>query len=94
MNIEAIERLASSVKVQVSAIKSLEKERARWVEPEAQWIAIGERRYWVVRKDGTVTAGLEGLQREAIKAHDLALFSARSELEGLLWKLNEERKSA
>ena len=94
MNIDAIERLASSIKVQVSTIKALEEERSKWVDPESHWIAIGENRYWVVRKDGTVTTGLEGLQREAIKAHDIALFSAKSVLEGLLWKLNEERKAA
>ena len=93
-NLKAIAELADKIKAQIKEIASLEKERDRWQKPEQVTFDIGETRYWVVRKDGTTQPLLQGVQREAIKAHDEALFHANSRLQTLLWKMRKQGGAA
>ena len=79
--------IASAIGEEAGVLASLEKERSEWVRPERNYFSVGRTRYYVVRKDGTVTPGLEGIQREALKLHDDQIFKSRSRLEGLRFKL-------
>lgn len=79
--------IASAIGEEAGVLASLEKERSEWIRPERNCVAVGRTRYYVVRKDGTVTPGLEGIQREALKLHDEQIFKSRSRLEGLRFKL-------
>ena len=79
--------IASAIGEEAGVLASLEKERSEWVRPERNCFSVGRTRYYVVRKDGTVTPGLEGIQREALKLHDDQIFKSRSRLEGLRFKL-------
>lgn len=84
---EQVVELASQIGDEASKLKSLEKARNRWTQPKGETFYIGGTNYWVVREDGTVTPGLEAIQREAIKLHDDQIFAAKSRIEGLRWKL-------
>ena len=79
--------IASAIGEEAGVLASLEKERSEWISPGRNWVSIGAKRYYVVGKDGTVTPGLEGIQREALKLHDDQIFKSRSRLEGLRFKL-------
>ena len=79
--------IARAIGEEAGVLASLEKERSEWVMPERNTFSVGRTRYYVVRKNGTVTPGLEGIQREALKLHDDQIFKSRSRLEGLRFKL-------
>lgn len=85
--IEKVADLAAQIKNQADEILALKKERESWVRPKSKAIHLGRIQHWVVRDDGTVTPGFEGIQREAIKMHDAAIFDATSRLEGLRYQL-------
>lgn len=82
-----ISDIASAIGEEAGVLASLEKERSEWVRPERNWVSVGAKRHYVVQKDGTVTPGFEGIQREALKLHDDQIFKSRSRLEGLRFKL-------
>ena len=79
--------IAKAIREEADVLASLEKSRSKWLLPECEIFDFGSKRYYVVRKDGTVTPGLEGIQREALKLHDDQIFKSRSRLEGLRFKL-------
>lgn len=89
MNLDKIARLADEIKEQVDTIKSIERGKAEWFKPEVKIVGIGPMTHYVVRKDGTVNPHLAGWQREAVKAHDDKIFSAKGKLEGLRYRLVE-----
>jgi len=68
-------------------LEGLEKSLADWKRPKGITFFVSPSHHYVVREDGTVTPGLEGVQREAIALHESQIFKAKSRLEGLRWKL-------
>ena len=68
-------------------ITHLENDRGAWTRPEYRTFDFGGRRYYLVRKDGTVTPGLEAFQAEALKAIDRQIANAHSRLEGARYAL-------
>jgi hypothetical protein len=86
---EKMADLADAIKRQVDLIRDLERERGEWLKPAEKRVKIGSTSYCVVSKDGTVDPRLVGWQREAIKAHDEAIFLAKGRLEGLRYRLIE-----
>lgn len=86
--------LSECITIVAKQIATLEKGRQEWMKPRYKTFYIGDTQYYVVREDGTVTPGLEGVQREAIKAHDNALILAKSRLEGLRYELAQLGKEA
>lgn len=68
-------------------IGHLQGEREAWAKPECRTFDFGGKRYYLVRKDGTVTPGLEAFQAEALKAIDRQIESAHSRLEGSRYAL-------
>lgn len=85
--------LAEQIREEGRKLESLESGRNRWMKPEAETFYIGSTSYWVVRKDGTVTPGLEAIQREAVKLHDAQIIAAKSRIEGLRFKLVQLAKN-
>lgn len=79
--------VASLIKAQADVLDRLESEKTKWTKPRTKTFHIGGVERWVVREDGTVTPGLEGVQQAAIKVHDEAIFEAKSRLEGLRYQL-------
>ena len=79
--------LAADIKKQADKISALEKSKAEWLKPENRTFALGSMNYYVVNKDGAAAPSLAALQREAIKAHDEAIFLAKGKLEGLRYQM-------
>lgn len=79
--------VASLITAQADVLDRLESEKANWINPTRKTFHVGGVQRWVVREDGTVTPGLEGVQQAAIKVHDEAIFDAKSRLEGLRYQL-------
>ena len=86
---EQMKRIAEQVINQCDVIGGLERSRQDWEKPETERVKIGGMYYQVVRKDGSVMPGLEGVQAEMLKVIDNQLFIARSKLEGLRYQLVE-----
>lgn len=84
---EEMRRIADQIIGQCDAIGGLENNRKNWVNPETERVKIGSTYYYVVRKDGSVMPGLEGIQAEMLKVIDDQLSKARSKLEGLRFQL-------
>ena len=85
--------LADQIREEARKLESLEKGRNRWTTPKAETFHVGSTNYWVVRENGTVTPGLEAIQREAVKLHDDQIFAAKSRIEGLRFKLVQLAKN-
>ncbi len=85
--IKKVAELAGSIKHHADLIESLEKSKDAWVQPERKMLNMGNIDHYVVRKDKTVNPVWAGVQREAIKAHDEAIFLAKGKLEGLRYQL-------
>lgn len=68
-------------------IKSLENQRAEWEKPEYKTFDFGSKRFYLVRKDGSVTPELEEFQKAALKAIDDRISEAYSRLEGARFKI-------
>lgn len=88
-----IVEIAQQIEREARALGSLEEDRAEWTKPDGRRYSIGEWRYPVVRKDGTVTPGLEGVQREALAVLDGMISAQRSKIEGLRFKLVQLAKN-
>lgn len=82
-----LKAVAEKISAQCDCIFSLEKGRQKWVSPENERVSFGQVFCYVVRKDGTVTPGLETVQAEMLKVFDNQLFKAKSKLEGLRFEL-------
>lgn len=82
-----IEELAWQIGSEARALRELQKERASWLTPGGKAFYVGNDSHYVVRKDGSVCPGLEGVQREAVKLHDERIIAANSRIEGLRFKL-------
>jgi len=91
--IKQVAELANYIQETASVITSLETERDNWLKPAFKTFSVGGTQYHVIRKDGTVTPGLEGVQSEAIKLHDHMIFKNKSKLEGLRFKLAQLGKT-
>lgn len=79
--------ITDQIAQEAHSLNSLEEDRAEWVGPEGRRLRAGPWNYHVVRKDGTVTPGLEGVQRETLKLLDGLIFVQKSKIEGLRFKL-------
>ena len=84
---EKIAAIAKEIAAEADHLDRLGKGRSEWVTPQREWVAVGADRYYVVGKDGKVTAGLEGMQREALKIHDIQIARSKGRIEGLRFKL-------
>lgn len=82
-----IEKIAEQIGQEARTLRHLEKDRASWVKPKGKSFQLGEYNYPVVRESGTITPGLEGIQREALKLLDGMILSQKSKIEGLRFKL-------
>ena len=78
--------IAAQIKEVADQISATEKSRNEWIRPSGATFWLGYHAH-VTREDGTTHPGLEGIKREAIKAYDEMIFSKKSELEGLRFKL-------
>ena len=85
---ETIIKLTDAIDSLARTLKGLEEERDTWVNPlrSASFRMLGTARR-VVRENGTITPGLEGVQREAVKLYDAEILSVESQIEGLRHKL-------
>ena len=85
---ETIIKLTDAIDSLARTLKNLEKERDSWVNPErsTSFRMLGKARK-VVRADGTITPGLEGVQRETVRLYDAEILSVKSQIEGLRYKL-------
>ena len=85
---ETIIKLTDAIDSLARTLKGLEEERDTWVNParSASFRMLGTARR-VVRADGTITPGLEGVQREAVRLYDAEILSVKSQIEGLRYKL-------
>ena len=89
---EQVVKLASEIAVEAERLAKLEKSRSEWVTPLREWVTIGDSRHYVVGKDGKVAAGLEGMQREALKIHDSQIALSKSRIEGIRFRLVQVAK--
>lgn len=89
---ERIAAIAKEIATEADRLAELEKSRSDWVTPQREWVAIGAGRHYVVGKDGKVAAGLEGMQREALKIHDSQIALSKGRIEGLRFKLVQAAK--
>lgn len=89
---ERIVTIAKEIQAEADRLVSLEKTRSEWVTPEREWLTIGPSRYYIVGKNGKVTSGLEGVQREMLKIHDAQIAQSKSRIEGLRFKLVQAAK--
>lgn len=78
--------IAGQINGVANEIGAIEKSRNEWIKPRGATFWMGYHMH-VTQEDGTTPAQLEGIKREAIKAHDELLFLKKSELEGLRFKL-------
>jgi hypothetical protein len=78
--------LAEEIQSTAREIANLEKSRNDWIRPKATTFWLGQHTY-VTREDGTTPKALQGVKREALKAFDDLIFTKKSELEGLRFKL-------
>ncbi len=85
--IKKVNELAGAIKHQADLIESLEKSRGEWLTPERKTLSMAGNSSYIVRKDKTVNPVWAGVQREAIKAHDEAIFLAKGKLEGLRYQI-------
>ena len=75
-------------------LKQLHDGRDLWVNPKRSGsFSVGGVNRKVVQPDGTITPGLEGVQREAVKLHDAEILSVESQIEGLRYKLTTVAKA-
>ncbi|MBU3577547.1 DUF4461 domain-containing protein [Polynucleobacter sp. UK-Kesae-W10] len=84
---EQMKNIAEQIISQCSALYRLEENRNDWVKPEGHSLMIGSNHYYAVRKDGSVTPGLEAVQAEMLKLIDNQIFKANSKLEGLRFQM-------
>lgn len=89
---ERIATIAKEIAAEADRLAKLEKSRSEWVTPLREWVTIGDSRHYIVGKDGKVAAGLEGMQREALKIHDSQIALSKSRIEGLRFKLVQVAK--
>lgn len=82
-----ISSIADKIQSAAKEIISLKKGRARWTQPEHEYICLGGSNTYVTSKDGTTPPHLEGIKRETLKAFDEAIFAKQGQLEGLRFKL-------
>lgn len=85
--VERVAEIAAGIKRKAEYIAALETSRAEWLKPDYQVFQFGGHSYKVVLPDGKVSPPFAGIQREALALHDRQLLKAKSELEGLRWKL-------
>lgn len=78
--------IAKQIGKAANELEEIEKARRHWVEPRATTFWVGYHMN-VTREDGSTPKQLEGIKREALKAYDEMIFSKKSELEGLRFKL-------
>lgn len=88
-----IVEITDQIAREACALESLEEDRAEWVKPDGRKFSAGAWRFPVVRQDGTVTPGLDGIHREAVKLLDGLIASQRSKIEGLRFKLVQLAKN-
>ena len=77
---------AEQIQRKADEIQGLEKHRNEWIKPKGTTFWLGYNQH-VTREDGTTPVHLQGLKREAIKAFDELIFTKKSELEGLRFRL-------
>lgn len=85
--IKTMTKLAAELTEKVGLVERLEDERNTWQKPEYKTFTVGGVNYYVVRQDGTVPELLAPIQAAAIDAIDKCLVAARSDLEGVRFKI-------
>lgn len=79
--------LAKSILEEAEKAEALEKDLANWKRPKGQTHRVGGTSFYVVREDGSVTPGLEGMQREAVGLLERQILKAHGRIEGLRFQL-------
>lgn len=92
-NTKEMEELAQQIKKEARTLEALRSGLMRWTKPETEVFRIGRANYWVVRKDGKVTYGLEAIQREAVKLHNDRISATKKRIVGLHTKLAQLGKN-
>lgn len=85
---ETIIELTDAIGGLARKLERLHDARDLWVNPKRSGsFSVGGVSRKVVQPDGTITPGLEGVQREAVRLYDAEILSVKSQIEGLRYKL-------
>lgn len=79
--------LATVILEEAQRAVALEKDLADWKFPKGRTHHVGGATHYVVREDGSVTPGFEGIQREAVALLERQIIKAHGRIEGLRFQL-------